>query len=324
MLGLRLAGLGLERFGVTADAAVLGLDGGKTYALIGEPGRAAEAFAQTGQGVPGLLGGGQTRRVLAQLVLEHGLLLARFGDRGLDRLAAILERGLVGELLLDHLARLRHVIGEESGTGIAYVGLDHSCATSHLGLATEWLELTAQLGEDVVEAGQVALRRIELAERLLLALAVLEHAGGFFDEAAALLRCGAQDAVELALADDDVHLAADAGVAQELLDIEESAGVAVDRVLRTAVAEHRAGDRDLGVFDRQCTVGVVDREHDLGSAQRRAARRTGEDDVFHLAAAQRLGALLAHDPGERVDDIGLAGSVGTDDTGDAGLELESR
>ncbi len=63
---------------------------------------------------------------------------------------------------------------------------------------------------------------------------------------------------------------------------------------------------------------------DLGAAQRRAAGGAGEDDVLHLAAAQRLGALLAHHPGEGVDDVGLARAVGTDDAGDAGLELERR
>ena len=47
-------------------------------------------------------------------------------------------------------------------------------------------------------------------------------------------------------------------------------------------------------------------------AQRRAAGGAGEDDVLHLAAAQRLGALLAHDPGQGVDDVRLARAVGTD------------
>ena len=100
--------------------------------------------------------------------------------------------------------------------------------------------------------------------------------------------------------------------------------VAVDGVLGAAVAEHRARDRDLGVLDRQRTVAVVDRQLHLGAAERRTAGRAGEDDVLHLAAAQRLGALLAHHPGERVDDVGLAGAVGPDDAGDPGLELERR
>ena len=50
----------------------------------------------------------------------------------------------------------------------------------------------------------------------------------------------------------------------------------------------------------------------------------GEDDVFHLAAAEGLRALLPHHPGERVDDVGLAGAVRADDAGDALLEGEGR
>ena len=36
-----------------------------------------------------------------------------------------------------------------------------------------------------------------------------------------ILRCGLQDRIELALADDDVHLAADAGVTQQFLHVEQ-------------------------------------------------------------------------------------------------------
>ena len=101
-------------------------------------------------------------------------------------------------------------------------------------------------------------------------------------------------------------------------------GVAVDRVLGPAVAEHGPRDRDLGVVDRQRAVGVVDGEEHLGPAERRAAGGAGEDDVLHLAAAQALRALLAHDPGDGVDDVGLAGAVGSDDAGDARLEAQRR
>ena len=52
--------------------------------------------------------------------------------------------------------------------------------------------------------------------------------------------------------------------------------------------------------------------------------RAGEDDVLHLAAAQRLGALLAEHPGHRVDDVALARAVRADDAGDAGLEAQRR
>ena len=99
-------------------------------------------------------------------------------------------------------------------------------------------------------------------------------------------------------------------------------GRAVDGVLGAAGPEHGPADGDLGVVDRQRAVGVVDGQHHLGAAERRPARRAGEDDVLHLAAAQALGALLAHHPGQGVDDVGLAGAVGTDDAGDARLQLQ--
>ena len=59
--------------------------------------------------------------------------------------------------------------------------------------------------------------------------------------------------VELALADDHVLLAADARVGQQLLDVEQAAGHAVELVLGLTGAEQRAGDRDLGELDREQT-----------------------------------------------------------------------
>src|SRR3712207_7106530 len=49
-----------------------------------------------------------------------------------------------------------------------------------------------------------------------------------------VLGTAVQHVVEAALADDRVQLAADAGVAQQLLHVEQAAGAAVDRVLALA------------------------------------------------------------------------------------------
>ena len=318
-------GLGLQRLGV---ATAGGLDdvapGGVADALGGQRLGAAQALAQAGEGVPGVLGRRQRRQVLAQRRLQRGLALPGRGDGRLDLLAAGEEDRLVGHLLLQRGAGGDQVVGQQAGPGVAHVGLDRRGAPGHLGLPAQRLELAADLGEQVVETRQVALARVELAQRLLLALAVLEDARGLLDEAAAVLRRGVQDRVELALAHDDVHLAADAGVAEQLLDVQQPARLGVDGVLRAAGAEHRATDRHLGVLDGQRAIGVVDGEQDLGPAQGRASGGAGEDDVVHLAAAQALGAGLAHHPRQGVDDVGLARPVGTDDAGDARLELQRR
>ena len=84
-----------------------------------------------------------------------------------------------------------------------------------------------------------------------LRLRILEDAGGFLDDRPTILGAGVEHGVDLALADDDVLLAADAGVGEQLLDVEQAARHVVDGVLAVAAAEQRALDGDLGELDRQ-------------------------------------------------------------------------
>ena len=232
----------------------------------------------------------------------------------------LLAAGVARELL----AEADELVGEQPRLRVADDRRDGGGFACDLGLTSEGLELASQLAGEIAQTREVRLHRIELAERLLLAAPVLEDARGLFDEPAAILRGCLQDGVEPPLSDDDVHLAAETRVAEQLLHVEQPAGVAVDRVLARPVAEERAADRDLGVLDRQCAVGVVDRELHLGAAERAARGGAREDDVLHLAAAERLGPLLAHDPGEGVDHVRLARPVGSDDARDPGFEREGR
>ena len=153
---------------------------------------------------------------------------------------------------------------------------------------------------------------------------MLEDPGGFLDETPTIFRRRLQDRVELTLADDDVHLSADTGVGEEFLDVEKSARRAVDGVLGAAIAKERARDRDLGVVDGKRAIGVIDCQRHLGAAQRCAARRTGKDDIRHGATTEGLGTLLAHDPRQCIDDVGLAGAIGSDDARDPGFEGKGR
>ena len=133
-------------------------------------------------------------------------------------------------------------------------------AASRLGLTLERAQLTADFAQEVLQPEQVGLGGVEAAFGLLLASAVLQHAGRFFDDAAPFFRSGVEHGIDLALADDHVLLAPDTGVGEQLLDVEQTARRAVDHVLAVAGAEQDAGDRDLVEFDREHARRVVEGE----------------------------------------------------------------
>ena len=317
-------GLGVELVGIPAGGTRLRRPREVSRPLLREPDGAREPLGERREPVPGVLGGGQARRVLGERRLQPLLLDARDRELLLDLGPPRPRAGLVGLLLGQLAAEGDDVVRGQPQPGVAQLGLHRLRPPRDLRLPPQRLELAAQLAGEVGQPGEVGLHRVELAQRLLFALAVLEDPGRLLDVGAAVFRLGRQHGIELALPDDHVHLAADAGVGQQLLDVEQAAVVAVDLVLARAVAEHPTGDRHLGVVDGQGAVGVVDREGHLGAAEGRPARRAREDDVFHLAAAQRLRALFAQHPADGVDDVGLPRAVRSDDAGDARFEAQRR
>src|SRR5438105_2506841 len=110
------------------------------------------------------------------------------------------------------------------------LGLELAVAAGGVGLAFERTELAADFAQQVLNTQEVAFGGLEATLGLLLALSVLEDAGGLLNDLAALLGPGVQHGVDLALAHDDVLLAADAGVGEEILHVEEPARHAVDGV----------------------------------------------------------------------------------------------
>ena len=100
---------------------------------------------------------------------------------------------------------------------------------------------------------------------------MLEYPRCLFNEASTIFWRRVKDRIEATLTHNDVHLAADTAVAEQLLDVKQAAWLPVDRILGTTRPEQGARDRDLGVLDGQRAVGVVDRQHDLSAAERRLA-----------------------------------------------------
>ena len=140
------------------------------------------------------------RLVLLELLLQH--------------LALAVALVLAASVLVEGPAQADDLVGEQAGPRVAHDGRDRRRLACHLGLAAERLQLAPDLARQVGQAGQVRLHGVELAEGLLLAAAVLQDPRGLLDEAAPILGARVQHGVELPLADDDVHLPAEARVAR--------------------------------------------------------------------------------------------------------------
>ena len=64
-----------------------------------------------------------------------------------------------------------------------------------------------------------------------------------------------------------------------------------------------SGDHDLVSIIGQGPVFIIQGQGRLGKAQRLALLGAAKDHIFHLGDAERLAALLAHDPEDGVGNI---------------------
>jgi hypothetical protein len=117
-----------------ARTLVVGRGGEVAQPLAGQLLGRAEAFLQGGELVPGVLRGGEQRRVLGVLGLEVGEPALHLAVLVLDLLAAVRHRRLVGDLLVQRGPQRVQVVGEQPQPGVAQVGLDAGGAAGHLGL----------------------------------------------------------------------------------------------------------------------------------------------------------------------------------------------
>ena len=112
-------------------------------------------------------------------------------------------------------------------------------------LALQRAALLLDLEDDVVDAREVLLRRLELQLGGAAARLVLGDAGGFLDQLAPVGRPRAEDHADLALLDDRVGLGAEPGVHQQLVHVAQPAHFAVDQVFALARAVQAPRDFDV-------------------------------------------------------------------------------
>ena len=193
-----------------------------------------------------------------------------------------------------------------------------------LGLLAQRPDAALQLREDIAQAHEVFLGAVQTAFGLLLAVAEARDARGLFEDLPAVLAFRRNDSVDLALPDDRVAVAAEAGIHEKLVDILEAHHRLVDAVLALARAVIPARDRHGIAVKIQPAVRVVDRDRHFRKALRPALWRAAENNILHFRAAQSARGLLAEHPPHRVADIAFAAAVRPDDRCDAFFKFQER
>jgi len=275
-----------------------------------------------------------------------------------------------GRLTFPHLAQPRARAVNRGGELAVPSGEEHLLPAAQLvaqaliparfrRLALQRAALFLHLEDDVVDAREVLLGRIELQLGGPAARLVLGDARRLLDQLPAVGWARAEDQPDLSLLDDRVGLGPEAGVHQELVDILQPADLAVDQVLALPRSIQAPDHFDLAIRDLGVTVAVrsaiygrvpvaVDvlepvclvmrpvagrcghgrdigqQQLHLGGAGGLARIAAAEDHVLHLVAAQALRALLAQHPRDGVGDVALAAPVRTDDRGDPLVEGKLR
>ena len=192
-------------------------------------------------------------------------------------------------------------------------------------LALEPAMLLLERADDVFQPVEIGLRSAQPQLRLVAAGVQPGDAGGLFEHPAPLGRLGADQIADLSLVHDRRGAGAGRGVGEQGLHVARARLAAVDAELRAAAALDPARDVDLRplvIGGRRVAFGVVEGQQHLGHVARRPAGSAREDHLVHLGGPHLPRRGLAHHPAQRLDDIGLAAAIGTDDPGEARIYVE--
>ena len=311
--------------------------------------------------VRAIAGGGGRRIGLGHLDAQPADVSFDLGEAGLGGCLALARVGQSGTRRLDGVREIAEPPRKQDLLPATQL-VAQALVTPRLGrLALETAALLVDFKDDVVDAREILLGGFELQLGRPAPRLVFRDAGGFFDQHAPIGRPRGQNQPDLALLDDGVGLGPQPRVHQQFVNVSEPALGAVNEVLaltRTIEPAHQldiaAGGPELGKhgLGRREDLGgglavpvvavavgvsvavpvavavVGPRRHaaesqaDFGGAGRLARVAAAEDDVFHLLAAEALGALLAKHPRDRVGDVALAAPVGADNGRHALIEGE--
>ena len=189
-----------------------------------------------------------------------------------------------------------------------------------LGLSPEIGGALLHVAENIVEAGQIFLRRAQFLFGILPPDMKAGNARRFFQHFPSCFGLGGNDIGYLALTDQRGAVRAGGGVGKDQRDILGPDIGAVGTIGRTGTAFDPPDDLEVAVIvadvQRRNVIGFAFRgQRDFGKLPFGPVLGSGENHIFHAGAAHRLGAIFAHHPANGFEQIRFAATIGANHAG---------
>ena len=225
---------------------------------------------------------------------------------------AFAQRGARG---FQRLVRLLPAAPEEGALRPAQPDADLAVARGRLRLPRQMRKLLRQRLQEVLDPLEVPLGPAQLQLGLVTALVEAGDPRRLLQDAALGLGLGVDQFGDLSLPHQGGRVGACRGVGKQHLHVPRPHVLAGGLVGAAGLARDPADDVDLHVLVKGGgggALGVVEVELHLREVPRGPGRGAGEDHILHPAAAHRGGSVLAHDPAQRLEEVGLAAAVRAD------------
>ena len=127
------------------------------------------------------------------------------------------------------------------------------------------VHLARDFVEDVVDASEVLLGIFEAGFRQTLPRFELGDAGRLFNDGAAIGGLAAEDLTDAALLDDGVGLGPEAGAHKDVLNVAQTAELAVEQILALAGSEQATRNGDFAGLKSTLEFAAANLQHDMRS-----------------------------------------------------------
>ena len=155
-------------------------------------------------------------------------------------------------------------------------------------------------------------------------MTVFGNARRLLKNLAAIRALNRQDLINASLTDIGIALPSETRIHKQFVNVTQADGLPVDIVFAFTGTIIPAGDHQLVRVVSDGAVGIIQNKRRLREADLRTLFRTAENDILHFLTAQRAGALLSHDPTDRVGDIRFSAAVRSDDRGNIMPKADDR